>query len=227
MCGGVFRWYSFGMVVVASQYRISRLPALTLGIWLSLLPAVAHADTHYVSLSGNHVPPFSSWADASRDIQPAVDAADDGDRVIVNSGTYYLAAEVSVTRGVTIEGLNGAGSTIVDGNNAARCFFLDHDDVVLDGLTIRNGVSDEGGGVYARRSRAIRNCTISGNTARLILEWDSVSGRLYTVYAASNLLGIAGWSNVLDLVGDGGAASYTNALPVPRAALRVGVRQPD
>lgn len=67
-----------------------------------------------------------------------------------------------------------------------------------------------------------------GTTSRLVLEWNSVSGRLYTVYAAPNPVGVAGWSNVLELVGDGGTASYTNTVPAPRATLRVGVvRQAD
>jgi hypothetical protein len=34
---------------------------------------------HYVSLSGSHIPPFTTWENVATNIQDAVDVTDDGD----------------------------------------------------------------------------------------------------------------------------------------------------
>jgi hypothetical protein len=53
-----------------------------------LLPLPAFSDTHYVALTGGHVPPFTNWADAATDIQSAVDEASPGDVALVSNGVY-------------------------------------------------------------------------------------------------------------------------------------------
>jgi hypothetical protein len=49
---------------------------------------IVSADTHYVALTGGHIPPFTNWADAATDIQSAVDEASPGDVVLVSNGVY-------------------------------------------------------------------------------------------------------------------------------------------
>ncbi|HOK78331.1 MAG TPA: hypothetical protein PLW35_11495, partial [Verrucomicrobiota bacterium] len=62
--------------------------------------------------------------------------------------------------------------------------------------------------------------TVGGN---LVLRWNSVTGRVYTVNTATNLAE-SSWSNVLQRMGDGTAQSFTNPLPdVPHRFFRLRV----
>ena len=56
-----------------------------------------------------------------------------------------------------------------------------------------------------------------------VIQWDSVSGRLYRVYGSTNLLG-AWRTNSPGLPGTGGAMRYTNSTPAAIDFLRVGVQ---
>src|SRR6267378_6021966 len=48
----------------------------------------AEAATLYVSPSGGQVAPYANWSNAARVIQDAVDAAANGDEIVVTNGTY-------------------------------------------------------------------------------------------------------------------------------------------
>jgi len=78
-------------------------------------PAVLHADTHYVALSGRHLPPFTNWMDAATNIQTAVNWASDRDEVLVAAGTYCVTSQIVVTQGVAVSSVDGPDMTIVDG----------------------------------------------------------------------------------------------------------------
>ena len=100
--------------------------------------------------------PYDSWATAAHDIQAAVDAAADGDTVVVTNGTYQLTSMISVDDAITIESVNGSDLTIIDGQGMVRCvrlrsWIMDTIPVVLRGFTLLNGNagSDDGGGVDA------------------------------------------------------------------------------
>ena len=121
------------------------------------------AVTNYVSKTGGHVSPFTSWANAATNIQAAVNVASDGDTVLVNDGTYYPANQISVTEALTVKSVNGAEKTIVNGSHLDGCFYLS-DDSIIDGFTITNGYYENGsgGGLYGG---TVNNCTISGNSS--------------------------------------------------------------
>jgi len=53
----------------------------------------ARADTHYVATNGSHIAPYTTWENAATNIQSAVDAAEDGDYIIIGDGTYYVPPE--------------------------------------------------------------------------------------------------------------------------------------
>jgi len=131
------------------------------------------AVTNYVSKTGYHVSPFTSWANAATNIQAAINAATSGDTVLVTNGTYYPATQISVTKNITVKSVNGAEKTIVDGGFPAqtnRCFYI-NDSNAIDGFTIVNGYAYGGdpnyfgGGVYCYYGGTIQNCYISENSA--------------------------------------------------------------
>jgi len=127
------------------------------------------ADTHYVSKTGGHVLPFTSWANAATNIQAAINKAITDDIVLVNDGTYFPTNEITVLEKITLKSVNGAEKTIVNGNGEHRCFKLGGANPLLDGFTITNGTGsgsgNSGGGVYCDFGGRIWNCIIIGNYA--------------------------------------------------------------
>ena len=128
---------------------------------LFLFSSDAMAATNYVSLSGSHESPYTSWETAATSIQDAVDAAvTPGDTVLVSNGTYYLTSQIIVTNDVTVQSVNGADVTIVDGQDNRRGFFL-AGSAVISGFTITRGIEAAfGGGIYFDHGGTARNCTI-------------------------------------------------------------------
>ena len=122
-------------------------------------------------------------------IQAAIDAASDGDEIVVEPGTYTSGQDGHVfdTKGkvITLRSTDGAAVTIIDGQGVRRgiaCHQSETNATVIDGFTIINGYSaeydyngsgnfesweDDGGGIlcYNHSSPTITNCTISSNTA--------------------------------------------------------------
>lgn len=122
----------------------------------------------YVSQGGGHRSPFLSWADASTNIQSALDVAWAGDTVEVSNGLYAVSSPVSVTNSVALRGSGGPSGTVLrrGGGGSYRVVSLLGHDAVLDGFTITNGLSpDIGGGVYTLRNGLVQNCVIEGNAA--------------------------------------------------------------
>ena len=166
------------------------------------------SSVHYVSTNGLSLWPYTNWVTAATNIQDAVDVAVAGDKVLVTNGTYSSAAQITVTKAITIEGVNGRDVTIVDGQNAHRCFDLDSTACTLSGFTIQNGDADDdnGGGVYCSGTVPIINsCTLTGNRARS--GGGSYGGTLSNCILFDNS---AIW-NGADTVGDGGG-SYEGTL---------------
>src|SRR5437899_10127759 len=87
----------------------------------------ASGAVHYVDPgSAGPVPPFSDWSTAATNIQDAVDAAGPGDQVLVTDGSYFAGSRVSndgttnrvaVTNAITLQSVNGAAVTTIDGGN--------------------------------------------------------------------------------------------------------------
>ena len=67
----------------------------------------------------------------------------------------------------TIQG-PGADQIAIDGDFTSRIFNVSATDATISGVTVRNGLSDNGGGIYLQAGNlAIENSVVSGNEAEL------------------------------------------------------------
>jgi len=109
-------------------------------------------------------------------IQAGVDAASNGDTVLVQPGTYeeninYNGKNIVVgSLFLTTSNTSFISVTVIDGNqNGSVVTFNsgENTSAVLTGFTIQNGLaSNKGGGIYCNNSSpSLENVTISGNSA--------------------------------------------------------------
>jgi len=105
-------------------------------------------------------------------IQAAIDAASDGDTLIVADGTYTGEGNKNLDfkgKAITVQSENGAVNCIIDCENSGRGFYFhtgEGSTSVVSGFTITNGYKRLGGGIYCSSSSpSIINCTIISNNA--------------------------------------------------------------
>lgn len=131
--------------------------------------------------------PFTNWATAAHVIQEAIDAATDGDTVLVTNGVYNtggaavngaITNRVAITNAVQVLSVNGPAVTIIRGSGpvgsgAIRGAYVGRDGIV-SGFTITNGATldlgdvwneESGGGVWCESGGLVSNCKITGNAA--------------------------------------------------------------
>ncbi len=107
-------------------------------------------------------------------IQAGIDAAVDGDTVLVAAGTYVETIDF-LGKAITVRSESSADLTIIDGNqNGSVVTFASGEGSasVLEGFTIQNGTGtvvgeyEYGGGIYCdQTSPTIRDCLITANIA--------------------------------------------------------------
>lgn len=183
----------------------------------------APAVTRYAN-QGNPTPapPFDSWLTAATNIQDAIDAAVDGDLILVTNGFYAtggqevypgLTNRVAITKPVRVQSVNGPLVTTIWGfqvpgvtnaSSAVRCVYATNG-VILSGFTLANGATlssgDEtrvqsGGGVWCESSSVIlSNCVLVGNSSA------SIGGGVF-----SGTLWSSSFSNNTSLFSGGGAS---------------------
>lgn len=133
---------------------------------ICLFAVAAFGDTIYIDANGTGDYPT---------IQAAIDAATNGDVIILQPGTYrgsgnknidYLGKAITV-RSTNPDEQSVVDSTIIDCENSGRGFVFDSNEghnSVLAGLTITNGYAAGGGGVYCSKSSpTITKCRITNN----------------------------------------------------------------
>lgn len=104
-------------------------------------------------------------------IQSAIDASNNGDRIVVSAGTYNEAIDFK-GKAVYLRSSSGPGSTILDGAGLGRsvitCNSGEELGSVIHGFTITNGNAISGGAMYIRDSSlAVVDCVFDGNSALL------------------------------------------------------------
>ncbi len=104
------------------------------------------------------------WATAKRSLQAAVDAAADGDTILVAPGVYEPVA--TFNKPLLIASVDGAAATVIDGGCVLRGATLGNDawqtNTVLRGFTVRNGCAAFGGGALGG---TLEGCRLDGNLA--------------------------------------------------------------
>ena len=149
------------------KLSITKCLALVTCLTLSLLSSAAHANTWTVDDDGK--------ADFDN-IQAAIDAAGDGDEIMVMPGTYIENISL-VNKSIRVYSSYGPDMTIIDGNNNGTSFAITGrigDVINIEGLSIINGSGTStnvtggqdrvGGGLYIVGGIVtIQNCKIYNN----------------------------------------------------------------
>ncbi len=110
--------------------------------------------------------------DAYPTIQAAIDAAANGDSVLIRPGTYSGPGNREISfkgKAITVRSILGPSTCIIDCGGAGRAFLFETNEKntsILQGLTIRNGKQIFGGAIECyMASPKIQNCVLTGNTA--------------------------------------------------------------
>ena len=135
---------------------------------LSITQQVSVVGSQYVSPVGNDANDGLSWATPKKTIQAAINIESTiyGGTVWVTNGTYLVDAEILITNAITVQSVNGATNTIIDGGGTHCCFNLGSSACTIRGFTIQHGKSSDyyGGGIYCSSTTPVaERCIIKNN----------------------------------------------------------------
>jgi len=159
------------------------------GVSVTVILHILLRWVHFVATnSTNSAAPYQSWDTAATNIQDAVDAAADGDEILVSNGVYQVGGtiifgqqsnRVAIAKAITVQSVNGPDVTVIQGNpanddTAVRCVYL-ADNATLIGFTLTQGATrndgdlfqeQSGGGIWCESTNAVVNhCVLTGNLA--------------------------------------------------------------
>ena len=156
-------------------------------------------------------------------IQEGIDAAVDGDLVLVAPGTYFENINF-LGKLISVQSEAGDEVTVIDGTQTASAVTFSNDESdnsVIDGFTIKNGVAtyDDGGGIFCYLSSpTITNCTIMGNSAP-----DSGGGVAFYNSTSSTISNCTILGNSADRYGysgwGGGIYCYASSLTITNCLI--------
>ena len=152
-------------ITVARDARSYRGGRSVRGVMVAVLAALSCvqsvlAATWYVSANGGNDSNGGKSAEAPKaTIQAAINAAANGDTILVGDGTY--GAIVTTNRLLHIKSLNGVETTIIDGGGSGACVYAATPgdgiyvtggctNTVIEGFTIQNGSRGCAGGTINR-----------------------------------------------------------------------------
>jgi len=195
-------------------------------LWISLLLVL--------SLVGFSQARVINIPDDEETIQAGIDAAEDGDTVLVHPGRYveninFEGKAIIVASLMLMTGEEAyIDSTVIDGDRNGRSVVVfnngEDENSILTGFTIQNGLTDYGGGIYCDNSSpTLNHLTIRDN------EVDHSGGGMYcTTNASPDISNILVSSNIassddMNVVNCGGGISfYNNCQPTLNEIVIVG-----
>ncbi|MFH1049065.1 MAG: NosD domain-containing protein, partial [Patescibacteria group bacterium] len=110
-------------------------------------------------------------------IQWAIDSASAGDKIWVDSGTYY--ENVNINKQLTLEGINtGGGKPVVDAKGKGRAITLSADGITLEGFSAINTANASGewpiaGILVKSQKNIIKNNTVNSNDNGIVLYYSN------------------------------------------------------
>jgi parallel beta-helix repeat protein len=150
-------------------------------------------------------------------IQAGIDAANNGDTILVADGIYTGAGDKNLTwngdeKHLTVKSENGPENCIIDCENDGRGFCFNesgqNNNDVIDGLTIRNGTGEYGGGIRCYYSSpTITNCIIRGNIT------NDFGGGIYCAYSSATITNCTISENIAE-AGGGGIFCLSSPSPI-------------
>ena len=140
------------MRTLSNRPMASALTALVLA--LALAPGAAHAAaTLVVDADGTYDAATTTCSGSNvafTTIQSAVTASTTGDTILVCPGTYN-ESQITVNKGLTVQSVAGAASTIIDGGGGTGLAFAGNvvlngttGNILFDGFTVRNSKAGPG-----------------------------------------------------------------------------------
>ena len=126
----------------------------------------------YVDAGASSCSATGTFSDPFKCIQGAINAAANGDTIIVRNGIYTGPNNRNLNfagKAITLQSENGPDNCIINPQQQGRGFvFLsgENSNTIVDGSTVTGGVSSIGGGILCLTSSpTIQNCKIIGNMA--------------------------------------------------------------
>ncbi len=119
--------------------------------------------------SATSTPPYTNWTIAATNIQDAIDAAVDGDQILVTNGIYQSGGRVAsdqytnrivLNKAITLQSVNGPTITTIAGQTNSRCAYIGSN-AILSGFTLRNG---DVGGALCETGAIVTNCLLLANS---------------------------------------------------------------
>ena len=137
---------------------------LAVAPFLALAP-LANARNWYVNgMNGSDSNGCTSPTTACKTIKHAISLASSGDSVMVAAATY----RENLTIGISLKIIgSSASTTMIDGGYVNTVVTISNTNahVLLSQVTIQNGATFQGGGIYNNGILTITNSTVSGNIA--------------------------------------------------------------